>query len=591
MKTKLKNINIKRVIAVGSFFILLCFTFISCNNILDKPPLDEVPEDAFFLKASNLKLYMNQFYSPSSQLLNYGGSGGLNYSMLLFQKDLGTDNEISSGVNTRLNGQNIVPTNGGGWDFSWVRKVNYFLEKYHLCKDPFEDYQQYVGEAHFFRAQIYFHLVKRFGAVPWYNKVLNVDSKRLFDKRTPRNIVIDHVIADLDSAATYLTPERNDNGLRLNKWSALALQSRVALYEGTWEKYHANDPFGVKNPDPDKYFKKAIEASSAIMNSGRFAIYSTGHPERDFHDYFNLPDYSSNKEVILWKKFDKSQGIKNYRSIVGQFPSGRGVTKSLADAFLCTDGKPITISPLFKGHDSFSDEMANRDPRYYQTIVTPDTPYAIVGNDTTELFKDGIYDHLFTALEYTTPTGYIERKGYNAHKSTHDKSGNNEPIILFDYDEVLLNFAEAKSELRTITQTDINKSVNLLRHRVGMSPMHYPVQFMDPNWNFPKLSPIINEIRRERRVELSLEGFRLDDIFRWAAADQLIVGKRPKGILFGEKYPNNPYPDDSNGFMDPFQKVLPSGYNFHVDRDYLLPLPKKQLTLNSNLKQNPGWNQ
>lgn len=587
----IRTISIRTIFAVSSLSFLLCFSFMSCNKgkLLDKPPLDEVPEDIFFLKASNLELYMNQFYSPSSLLLNYGGSGGLNYSMLVFGEDAGTDNLIRSGVNTRMNGQNTVPTRGGGWDFSWVRKANYFLEKYHLCEDPFEEYKQYVGEAYFFKALIYFNLVKRFGAVPWYNKVLNVDSKELFDKRTPRNIVIDHIIANLDTAAMYLTPERNDNGLRLNKWSALALQSRVALFEGTWEKYHANDPFSVKNPNPKKYFQKVIEASGSIMNSGRFEIYSTGHPKRDYHDFFNLPDYSSNKEVILWKKFDKDQGIKNYRSIVGAFPSGRGVTKSLADAYLCTDGKPISISPLFKGHKSFSDEMSDRDPRYYQTIVTPNAPYEINGGDTTALWGDFIYDHLYSAQEYNTPTGYIQRKGYNAHSTTHDKAGNNEPIILFRYSEVLLNFAEAKVELGQISQEDIDRTIKPLRDRVGMPNLELNKISHDPNWKFPHLSPVINEIRRERRIELALEGFRFDDIFRWAAAGQLIVGERPKGILFGEKYPDNPYPDDAEGFMDPFQNILPNGYNFKIGRDYLLPLPKDQLTLNSNLEQNPGW--
>jgi starch-binding outer membrane protein, SusD/RagB family len=111
----------------------------------------------------------------------------------------------------------------------------------------------------------------------------------------------------------------------------------------------------------------------------------------------------------------------------------------------------------------------------------------------------------------------------------------------------------------------------------------------DPNWEFPALSPIVNEIRRERKVELALEEFRWDDIARWAAADELIVGKRPKGAKAAQ-FPITPVlPVDANGFLDPFQHALPVGYGFKLDRDYLNPLPQNELTLNNKLTQNPGW--
>ncbi|MCK0136066.1 RagB/SusD family nutrient uptake outer membrane protein [Arenibacter sp. S6351L] len=580
----------KNIKSIFTLFTLI-LTLFACEKgeFLDRPPLDQVPEESFFEKSSNLELYVNQFYTPNDMLLDYGGNGGLNYSLLLFSSEAGTDNFITESIDTRMNGQNVVPSTGGRWDFTWIRRANYFLENYDLCTDPFDDYKQYVGEVYFFRALIYFNLVKRFGDVPWYDKVLDVDSEELFNSRTPRNEVIDNIIADLDTAALYLTTEKNDNGLRLNKWTALALQSRVALYEGTWEKYHANDPFKASNPDPDKYFNKVVESCSIIMDSGRFDISSTSNPQTDYHDLFNLPDYSSNKEVLLWKKFDKSLGIKNYRSIVGAFPTGQGVVKSLADAFLSADGNPISISPLFQGHDSYADEAENRDPRYYQTIITPNAPYEIDKLDTISYWKDMIFPNLFSSASYAVPAGYIQRKGYNAQISTHDKAGNNEPIILFRYAEVLLNYIEAKAELGDITQLDIDNSIKLIRDRIGMPNIDLGNIPIDPDWQFPELSPIINEIRRERRVELSLEGFRLDDILRWAVADKLIAGIRPKGIFFGEQFPDNPYPDDSEGFMDPYQSALPNGYNFKIDRDYLLPLPQDQLTLNPQLEQNPGW--
>ena len=152
-----------------------------------------------------------------------------------------------------------------------------------------------------------------------------------------------------------------------------------------------------------------------------------------------------------------------------------------------------------------------------------------------------------------------------------------------------VNFAEAKAELGTIDQADIDKSIKILRDRVGMPNLILSAITVDPDWDFPTLSPIINEVRRERRVELAAEGFRFDDIMRWAAADELIVGKRPHGFK-ASQLSVNPYPVDANGFLDPYQEKLPSGYGFKIGRDYLNAIPKDQLLLNPALVQNPGWN-
>jgi hypothetical protein len=200
-----------------------------------------------------------------------------------------------------------------------------------------------------------------------------------------------------------------------------------------------------------------------------------------------------------------------------------------------------------------------------------------------------MYNKLYTTEEFSTPTAYVIRKGYSYDLSIHDYNGEDEPIILYDYAEVLLNYAEAKAELGTLNQEDIDISIKQLRDRVGMPNLVLSSITADPNWEFPALSAAINEIRRERRVELALVGFRWHDIARWAAADELIVGKRPKGSQFGSTIPLNPFPDDANGFMDPYLPSAPNGYGFKLDRDYLSPLPQSELTLNSNLEQNPGW--
>ena len=567
---------------------ILAVTIISCEkDFLEKKPLDQISSEIYFKKTTDLELYMNQFYQREYDILEYGSTSVNNYSQLIFLADVDSDNLIDLSYDSRLHGTRVVPSSGGEYNFENVRRINYFFDNYRKCQDDFDTYKHYVGEAHFFRALIYFQLVQEFGDVPWFDKVLTTNSPELYDPRTPRNIVVDNIVADLDSAATYMDEQSRDGGNRLDRWSALTLQSRVALYEGTWEKYHNGTVFGVANPDPDKYLTKAAQAALEVINSGRFSIYSTGNPDEDYYNFFNIHDYSGNPEVILWKRFDKSQGITNFRMILGEWPRGHGITKALADSYLSADGLPITVSPLFQGHGSIQAVSTDRDPRFKQTIFTPDAPYR-VGGETNETWSE-MYNKLYTTEEFSTPTAYVIRKGYSYDLNIHDYNGEDEPIILYDYAEVLLNYAEAKAELGTITQEDIDISIKHLRDRVGMPNLVLTSITADPSWEFPALSPVINEVRRERRVELALVGFRWHDIARWAAADELIAGKRPKGSQFGSSIPLNPFPDDANGFMDPYLPSAPNGYGFKLDRDYLSPLPQSELTLNPKLKQNPGW--
>lgn len=567
---------------------ILAATTISCEkDFLEKKPLDQISSEIYFKKTSDLELYMNQFYQRSYNILEYGSTSVNNYSQLIFLADVDSDNLIDLSYDPRLHGTRVVPSSGGEYNFVNVRRINYFFDNYRKCQDDFDAYKHYVGEAHFFRALIYFQLVQEFGDVPWFDKVLTTNSPELYSPRTARNIVVDNIVADLDSAAAFMDEESRDGGNRLDRWSALTLQSRVALYEGTWEKYHNGTVFGVANADPDKYLAKAAQAALEVINSGKFSIYSTGKPNEDYYDFFNIHDYAGNPEVILWKKFDKSQGITNFRMILGEWPRGHGITKALADSYLSSDGLPIAVSPLFQGHASIEAVSTDRDPRFKQTIFTPDAPYR-VGGATNETWSE-MYSKLYTTEEFSTPTAYVIRKGYSYDLSIHDYNGEDEPIILYDYAEVLLNYAEAKAELGTITQEDIDISIKHLRDRVDMPNLVIASITTDPNWEFPALSPVINEIRRERRVELALVGFRWNDVARWAAADELIAGKRPKGSQFGSSIPLNPFPDDAAGFMDPYLPSAPNGYGFKLDRDYLSPLPQSELTLNPKLDQNPGW--
>lgn len=572
---------LQAVIGVIAFSIVIS----ACDDgFLTRTPKDQISSADYFKQPNDLEAYVNQFYDYGSFPI-YDDWG----------VDYGTDNQVTDDIDSRLEGTRVL-SSGGGIYYDDVRDINHFFDNYRKVEEnaDFEEYRQYVGEAHFFRALIYFDLLKSYGDVQWLETTVTPESPELYESRDPRNVVADNIIADLDTAATYLTAERTDGASRVNRWMALLIQSRVALYEGTWEKYHDGTPFGVDNPQPEKYFNKVVEATTEIMESGLYDIYSTGTPETDYYDLFATErhNYASNAEVIFWKEFDNELGQGessfgrdiNYRM---EYPTGHGITKQLADAYLCVDGDPIANSSLFEGYDDLSEEKQNRDPRFEQTIATPEAPW-MVSEDSVVYFKS-LYDQLNTTINTRNPVGYVIKKGYDPRMENHTPQFEESPSIIYRYAEVLLNFAEAKAELGTITQEDINNSIKKLRDRVDMPNLVLSDITHDPEWNFPGLPPLINEIRRERRVELAAEGFRWDDIARWAAADELIVGQRPKGLK-ASQIDNDTYPVDADGFLDPYQERIPGGYGFKTDRDYLDPISRSEIELsNGNLEQNPGW--
>jgi hypothetical protein len=572
--------NIKIII---SFFALIII-FNACDDeFLDRSPLDEVGEVDFFQTPSDLRAYVNRFYNSGSFPISNE-----------FGRDYDSDNAVDLNINRWLEGS-LTLDEAGGISFGNVRNINYFFDNYKKVADNynFEEYKQYVGEAHFFKALIYFDLLSSYGDIQWLTSAPGTESPDLYKNRDPRNIVADNIIASLDTAAMYLTPDKTDGASRVNKWMALLIQSRVALFEGTWQKYHAGTPFGVTNPQPEKYFNKVVEATTEIMNSGLYDIYSTGNPTSDYYNLFAQRDYAGWGEVMFWRHFDNELGkseaaFRRQPNYMQQFPYEHSLTKQLADSYLCTDGKPIAVSDLFEGFATLEVEMQNRDPRFYQTIATPDAIWRLREDGTMDYYSE-LYDKLNEGgVQYYAPAGYVIRKGYDARVIYHIPQNEASPGIIYRYAEVLLNYAEAKAELNTITQEDIDKSIKKLRDRVDMPNLVLADITPDPQWDFPDLSPVINEVRRERKVELASEGFRASDIKRWAAADELIVGQRPKGFM-ASQVKVNPYPVDENGFLDPYQNKIPNGYQFKVDRDYLRAIPKTQMHLNPNLTQNPGW--
>jgi hypothetical protein len=575
--------------------VALCFGLLSCSDdFLERAPLINLSDANFWKTENDLRVYANNFYNQDGLL---GIMGTWSDSYYSFDEKNGSDTHVGGDYNRRMNGERTLPSSGGGWssgDWGLLRNINYFMDHYHQAEVQWENIRQYVGEAHFFRSLFYFNKLRTFGGVPWTSTTVNVDSEALYAPRTPRNELVDSIMHDLDLAIEYL-PARAGSAWsgRVTKETALALQARIALYEGTWERYHAkkNTPFMVSGLDGTKFIQKAADAAEALMDMAEvngFPALDNVDVENGYWLLFNRKDYSNHKEVLLWRKFSIAEGVIHH-----YFGNQGGLSKSMVDSYLCLDGKPISLSPLYQGDKDLVTVIENRDPRLTQTMQV---------NDGKHILWD---DRGGETIYFTTPGFSSPATGYQLYKGNHVDYAENANVqqstagvIYFRYAETLLIYAEAKTELGTVTQSDIDKTVNALRLRAGMKDGLLDMNRIvtDPNWEFSGISPLLQEVRRERKIELACEGFRVDDIFRWAAADELIAGKRPLGAIRKQW---EDYPDASeefvtavdalgvtdDGYIDPYKyyEGMKSGYQFNLGRDYLSPIPTNEIVLNSKL--------
>lgn len=571
-----------------------------CNkDFLDRQPLSQLSPSNAFNSESELQLYVNSFYDMLPIATDIYGEKA--------------DNIVTTTLSNTQLGTATVPVSGGDWSWGSLRNINFFLQNYskgHLADNVTAPY---VGAARFFRAYFYSRMVATFGDVPWYSTAIDAnDSTMLLKPRDSRMVVVDSILSDLDYAIAHLpaTPSVE----KITKWTALALKSRVCLYEGTWREYHANDIFGK-----DSYGKpltgykdllqQCVNASDSLMQSGMYSIYtsSSGHPYQDLFDA-QTPIAS---EMILVRSFSSAEQVYhnlNYYTVSPSFGKP-GLEKALVNSYLMKDGTRFTDIPGYQTM-GFYQEIQNRDPRLGQTVRAPG--YTRIGSST-QLPPD------FGA----TVTGYQLIK-FVSDPSQDINNRSVTPMPIFRYAEVLLNFAEAKAELGTLQQSDVDRSIKLLRDRVGMPDLDEAAANANPDpvlgSAYPNvtgaLKGVILEIRRERRIELVMEGFRWDDLMRWAA------GQYQARQYYGMYFPGpGTYDLDGNGKPDvdiytgsrpPTQQgvvylklgsdiTLASGTSGEVivngdlskkftdDRDYLSPLPTQELLLNSNLTQNPHW--
>ena len=376
-------------------FILLATVFmVSCNDdFLDRLPLDEISEETFWNTENDLKVYNNRIYDQARNdnevpILMAHDDGFDSHRYGIWYLDEFADNiapthsrhtryqQVRAGKHSIPSGPQWFGYRNGGWSF--IRTINIGLANYDRAQVTEAVKNQYVAEARLFRGWFYADKVSKFGAVHWLDKELNIDSEELYATRTPREEVMDNVLEDLNFATTHLPNDWGDGGGpgRLNRWCALLVKSRVCLFEGTWRKYHGGS-------NADAWLQQAADAAKEIIDNGPYQLYNTGNPDFDYNAIHRIPtDLTGVPEVMYWRRYEPGIFTNHVQSYHRGYNGG--ATKSIVEDYLCTDGLPITLSPLYQGDAQIEDVFENRDPRLRQTVLHPDdlTVYNYANFDT-----------------------------------------------------------------------------------------------------------------------------------------------------------------------------------------------------------------
>ena len=594
----------KKNIILYSFIALLSGTA-GCSDMLDEYPLDAISPETYYNNADELRSATNQFYGMFP-----GAASGYTES---------ADVVCTFNLPAEVQGIRTVPTSGGGWNWEYLRAVNFYLSHSVRCDDV-DAREHFDGIARFFRAYFYFEKVKRFGEVPWFDRELSSTDPELFRPRDSRDFIMDKILDDLTYAINNISDKKDL--YNVTHWTALALKSRICLFEGTYRKYH-----GI--PGYEKFLDECATASKLFIDNAPYAIYKTGaQPYRDLFSSMNAIE----EEVILARDYDRAQNVMHEANANTLSPTyGRpGMNKKIVNSYLMTDGTRFTDQPGYKTMQYY-DEMQNRDPRLTQTVVGPG--YMRINSTTV-----------------SSPNFGASTTGYQITKWVTDASGDgylgsSNDYILFRAAEVYLNYAEAKAELGTLTQEDLKISIKKIRDRVGMPNIDMLAANANPdpylcapetgyrNVTGPNKGVIL-EIRRERTIELCLEGHRYYDIIRWKEGkmfEQPFLGMYFPGLTQGSGDNRYDVFDMNDGTVGDTEKVdiciytgkKPSVKNirkfyklgeefvltdgdkgniichdiekeprqWNEERDYFFPIPTTERSLtNGALTQNPGWN-
>jgi len=592
-------------------------SIIGCKKQLNLSPLDQLSDVTYWKTPNDFKLFANQYYSWTKNFSTLSNIADGPHS--------DDRSDLFGGGGAWGSGTNTIPAtepnvgNAGNWavDYTRIRATNYLLYKAATYSNS-AAIAQYVAEAHFFRAYVYFDLLQQYGTAQIITNLLNPDSSQVYGPRGSRDSLVNLIVSDLQAAIpnlpTYLAYTSADYG-RITQMAAQAFLSRVALYEGTWQENRGGSTSRV-----DSLLDIAIAASNTVISSGNYALFGTAANDALGGNSVALGDSaqkymfvlenvksnpanvvkSANHEYIMVTRYDNVLKVTNNNIT---HSASVGVNRKFVNMYLCTDGLPVEKSSVFQGYSTFLSEWQHRDNRMRYTLKMP-YQFFWLGNANYRVDWNGDAADLKNAQGPYIPTGYASQKWQTERQCPDYQESEDYPVIR--YAEVLLNYAEAVFERNgAITDADLNKSLNLVRLRInkdnGMPPLTNA--FVTANG-----LDMRTEIRRERTVELFNEDFRFDDIKRWhSAATDLVsntggtaygnlsafVSPWPVSIQWtGTQYQNGPnaytagskLAKDANGCI-----IIDQTGRQWTEKNYLYPLPAQQLALNPQLIQNPGW--
>lgn len=586
------------------FAVFLAVGFVSCDDSLDLNPKDRVSEADYFKTENDLELFTNPYYNNILSKTPYEEQNDL----LVCQN---LSNEIRGGS------ARSIPKSGGGWTWTDLRRMNSLLARVDRCPDE-DAVVKYTALTRFFRAYFYFEKIKRFGDVPWYDKELGSADPDLYKSRDSRELVMTKMIEDVDYAIANLPDHKSQTNMpyRATKWAAMALKARFCLFEGTFRKYHG---LNLEGHDYKYYLQQAADVANELITSGPYRIWSTGNTDKDYHDMF-VAENANADEYILAIKFDATtQSFHDAYGFSCVLSRGMpGLTRKFVNMYLMKDGSRFTDIPGWQ-EMTYAEEIQNRDPRLLQSIRHPG--FKLNGNTCLPNLSESV-------------TGYNPIKFVQDGITRSDNSTCDMPV--FRIAETMLNYAEAKAELGTLTQEDLDNTINVIRDRVGMAHLVMSAANSNPDWylssedyGFTNVEGsnkgVILEIRRERAIELNQEGFRWADIRRWKAGNcynQKFTGMYFPGpgeydfdgdgnadlVLYGanQSKPNVPsstpifqigvdggiiLSQGNKGYVDRHTTIEKMPFN--EGRDYFYPIPSDEISLykdkNPDFKQNPGW--
>lgn len=632
---------------------VICIVLLtSCSDFLDKSPISEVTPEQYLSTEQNIAAYAICRYGtlPTHEGSDYG----------TFVIDANTDNQISMTPSTiYAPGYYQVPQSGGAWDFTNIYHCNYFfdmvLPKYERgeISGNLDNIKHYIGEMYFFRAFAYFAKLKALGDFPIVTKTYPDEINILTDisKRAPRNEVARFILSDLDKAIEFMLDKAPVGGKnRLNKYCAILFKSRVALFEGTWLKYFKNTAFVPNGPDwpgklkeynqnysyplgdidkeIDYFLGVSMEASKIIADKFEL-VPNTGvyqeNPEDPENKYFNMfsdTNMEGYSEVLLWRQYNQNV-TNNVASHASRGNNGTGISKSMVDAFIMSNGEPIYASGSYPGDQLLDSITKGRDTRASLFIKTPGRRNLHTDPGTHGAAVEPLPKITATSNEERYTTGYAMCKGLNFDGKYTNLNKSEVGSIIFRAVEAYLNYMEACYEKNQVLDEYAKNYWKKIRERAKVSEdFQHTIDLTDmakegeTDWGAYSAGNLIDatlyNIRRERRCELMGEGLRMMDLKRWRAMDQMITTPyHPLGInLWDEMYKilskemdlkegENVSPKSFNKYLAPYHildsNIAFNGYRWNLAH-YLEPIAIRHISItsggdleNSPIYQNPGW--